>query len=250
MNSKLAVMGLHSPNFSKRKTIKGYGDGKIDTITPHIVVGNLSLFNILNIFTKKSRRASCTYAIDSKGLIGSGLSETLRPWTSSSRLNDNRAITVEIANKKGKGYPITDKAMNGFIDLCVDILTRYGKDELYYDPVKSKRHRGGNTMRITLHRWFKNKSCPGDYVVSKLPYICSEVTRRLRGPVEDVYPYLVRIKVKGLNIRREAGIRYPVVGLIKPGVYTIVDAVDSYGTMWYKLKSGVGWISSKYADKI
>ena len=60
-------------------------------------------------------------------------------------------------------------------------------------------------------------------------------------------PYLVRVTADVLNIRKDAGTNHPVVGKIRKNeVYTIVDEKNGWG----KLKSGVGWISLEYVDKI
>lgn len=59
--------------------------------------------------------------------------------------------------------------------------------------------------------------------------------------------FLVRIKTPVLNIRSGAGVKNKVTGQVKNGqVFTIVDVVDDWG----KLKSGVGWISLAYTDKL
>ena len=34
-------------------------------------------------------------------------------------------------------------------------------------------------MLITVHRWFANKSCPGDWLYSRLGNVADEVTKRL-----------------------------------------------------------------------
>ena len=59
--------------------------------------------------------------------------------------------------------------------------------------------------------------------------------------------YLVRVTADSLNIRKGAGTKYPIVGKItNKGAYTIVETVDGWG----KLKSGAGYISLKYTEKI
>lgn len=67
---------------------------------------------------------------------------------------------------------------------------------------------------------------------------------------EDVHnqfeSYKVKITASVLNVRKGAGISYPIVTTVKKDeVYTIVD--ESAG--WGKLKSGVGWICLDYAKK-
>lgn len=42
-----------------------------------------------------------------------------------------------------------------------------------------------------------------------------------------------------------------IVGIIQPGVYTIVsEAAGKGATLWGKLKSGKGWISLDFAKKV
>ena len=64
--------------------------------------------------------------------------------------------------------------------------------------------------------------------------------------------YLVKITANNLNIRAGAGTNYKYTGSITDhGVYTIVAEADGQGaTKWGKLKSGAGWISLDYAEKI
>ena len=60
-------------------------------------------------------------------------------------------------------------------------------------------------------------------------------------------PYLVKVTATALNIRKGAGTNYGVVGCIKDkGVYTIVEEKNGWG----KLKSGAGWISLSYTQKV
>ena len=65
-------------------------------------------------------------------------------------------------------------------------------------------------------------------------------------------PYKVKVNADALNIRKGAGTNYAIAGTIKnKGVYTIVAESDGKGaSKWGKLKSGVGWISLDYADKV
>ena len=67
------------------------------------------------------------------------------------------------------------------------------------------------------------------------------------SPATTFKPYIVRINVAALNIRKGPGTSYGITGCIRDrGVYTIVN--ESNG--WGKLKSGAGWISLKYTKKI
>ena len=64
-------------------------------------------------------------------------------------------------------------------------------------------------------------------------------------------PYKVQVKVTELRIRSGPGTDTEAQGVIEPGVYTIVEEADGPGAKrWGKLKSGAGWISLDYAEKI
>lgn len=63
--------------------------------------------------------------------------------------------------------------------------------------------------------------------------------------------YKVRVTAWGLNIRKGPGTSYPVVGCIRDkGVYTIVEEKMNGSTKWGRLKSGAGWISLGYTEKV
>lgn len=60
-------------------------------------------------------------------------------------------------------------------------------------------------------------------------------------------PYMVKVTVSALNIRKGAGVQYDKVGVIKDkGSYTIIEEKNGWG----KLKSEVGWICLKYTEKV
>lgn len=162
----------------------------IDTITPHCFVGQVDVKRGCDIFKPTSKQASCNYVVAKDGKIGLVVEEKDRSWCSSSSSNDNRAITVEIASDTKAPYAITSAALNGFIALCVDVMKRNGLNKLIYIPDKNQAliyTRKKGECLITFHRWFKNKACPGEYIISKIPYICAEVNKQLNGtsPIID-----------------------------------------------------------------
>ena len=164
-NSKLVSYTKISPNSSARTA-------KIDKITIHHMAGNLSVESCGEVFQNTSRQASSNYGVGTDGRIGLYVDESRRAWTSSNRENDNRAITIEVANDGGApDWHVSDKALTSTIDLCVDICKRYGIPALNYTGDKS-----GN---LTMHKWFASTLCPGPYLGGKFPYIAAEVNKRL-----------------------------------------------------------------------
>lgn len=64
-------------------------------------------------------------------------------------------------------------------------------------------------------------------------------------------PYTVKVSVTELRIRSGPGTDNASKGFIAPGVYTIVEEADGPGAKrWGKLKSGAGWISLDYTEKV
>lgn len=164
-NSSLVSYTKLSPNYSKRTA-------KIDKITIHHMAGNLSVETCGNVFATTTRQASSNYGVGSDGRVGLYVEEKNRAWTSSNRDNDNRAVTIEVANDGGApDWHVSDKALQATIDLCVDICKRNGIARLNYTGDKS-----GN---LTMHKWFAATSCPGPYLGGKFPYIAEEVNKRL-----------------------------------------------------------------------
>ena len=97
-NSPLVAYTKLSPNHSGQRT------HSIDRITPHCVVGQLSAESICGCFINTSRQASCNYGIGKDGRISLCVEEKNRSWCSSSRENDQRAITIECASDNFHPY--------------------------------------------------------------------------------------------------------------------------------------------------
>lgn len=178
-NSSLVDCTVLSPNHSGERT------HKIDRITPHCVVGQLSAEAIGACFPN-GREASCNYGIGYDGRKCLIVEEKNRSWCSSSSANDQRAITIEVASDKSSPYAFTNEAYNGLVELCIDICKRNGfkkvlwfgdKDKsLNYNPAKGE-------CVLTVHKWFANKSCPGDWLYSRMQKLADAINK---GLVENV----------------------------------------------------------------
>lgn len=177
-NSSLVSYTLLSPNHSGKRT------HSIDRITPHCVVGQLSAESICGCFTSSSVQASCNYGIGTDGRISLCVDEGNRSWCSSSNANDQRAVTIECASDKTHPYTMNDKVYQSLINLCVDICKRNGKTKLLWFGDKDKTlayEPKSGEMVLTVHRWFANKACPGDWLYNRLGDLAAKVTEKLGG---------------------------------------------------------------------
>ncbi|WNX86047.1 N-acetylmuramoyl-L-alanine amidase [Agathobaculum sp. NTUH-O15-33] len=176
-NSPLVVYTGLSPNHSGQRT------HAIDRITPHCVVGQLSAETICACFPA-GRDASCNYGIGTDGRVSLCVEEKNRSWCSSSSANDQRAITIECASDKTEPYAMNSAVYNSLIKLCTDICKRNGKKKLLWfaDKDKSLSYAPkSDEMVITVHRWFANKSCPGNWLYARLGDLAAKVTAALGG---------------------------------------------------------------------
>ena len=191
--SSLTDCKILSPNHSGKRT------HKIDRITPHCVVGQLSAESIGHCFDNKNRKASCNYGIAKDGRVCLIVDEDNRSWCTSSNSNDQRAITIECASDSKHPYAFTDACYNKLIDLTVDICKRYGKTKLVWISNKEQAlayEIKDNELLITVHRWFANKSCPGDWMMSKMEDYVEKVNNKLTSEEKSVTKSCVNMAEK------------------------------------------------------
>ena len=179
-NSPLAAYTNLSPNHSGQRT------HSIDRITPHCVVGQLSAESICGCFISPSRQASCNYGIGKDGRVSLCVEEKNRSWCSSSAANDQRAITIECASDLTHPYAMNSAVYTSLIKLCTDICKRNGKTKLLWLGDKNKTLNyapASDEMVLTVHRWYANKACPGDWLYIRLSDLAAKVTAALGTPV-------------------------------------------------------------------
>jgi len=192
-NSPLVTYTKISPNKTSPR------NHVLDTITIHCVVGQCTAKTVLNFshFTtyNPTSGASCNYAVGCDGSIGLCVDEGDRSWCTSNRDNDHRAITIEVASGTKHPYEVADAAYKALIDLLVDICKRN-------PSIGTLKWKGDKSLigkpdqqNMTVHRWFANKACPGEWLYSRHAQIAAEVNARLNGctvapskPVEDKKP--------------------------------------------------------------
>lgn len=313
-NSSMVAYTKLSPNHSGQRT------HSIDRITPHCVVGQCTAEGLGDWFAKSSTQASSNYGIDKDGRVGMYVEEKNRSWCSSSNANDQRAITIECASDTTEPYAFRDVVYQRLIELCIDICKRNGKNKLIWFGDKDKTlnyYPKSDEMILTVHRWFANKSCPGNWMYARMGDLANKVTASLSGstepenPTDDsqkikwyrvrkswadsktqkgaykildnakkcadqnpgykvfdadgkvVYepkaaepavkvPFLVKVSISDLNIRKGPGTDYGRVQFIPIGVYTIMEVKAGQGSKagWGRLKSGIGWLSLDFCQRV
>ena len=200
-NSPLVAYTKISPNKNSPR------NNVIDRITPHCVVGQCTVESLGNVFAPTSRQASSNYGIGSDGRIGMYVEEKDRSWCSSSRENDNRAITIECASDIVHPYAFKDIVYEKLIELCVDICERNVKTKLLWfdDKDKALNYKpASNEMVLTAHRWFAATACPGDWMYSRMGDLANEVTAALGGQMTNTNNVFYRVQVGAFNEKKNA----------------------------------------------
>lgn len=175
-NSTLAT--LHMP------AVKTYGKRKypITRVTIHHAACVTTARALGLYFQLPSSGGSANYGIGNDGQIVLMVEEEKAACTSNNRVNDNRAITIEVSNSERGGiWPVSDAALESLIALLTDICRR--------NPgIGRLKFTGDTSGNMTMHRWFASTGCPGAYLESKFPYIAEEVNRRLDAAEKAAQP--------------------------------------------------------------
>lgn len=200
-NSSLVSYTLRSPNYS-------VGRWCINRVTIHCVVGQVYIERLGQIFANPARQASSNYGVARDGLIGLFVDEKNRSWCTSSAWNDNQAVTIEVASDSFHPYAVTDAALKATIDLVADICRRNGKKRVIWIADKAKNLAyvpADDEILLSVHRFYANKACCGDYLFKRHSYIASEVNKRLQAPTWGVDDYVGGLYKYALNRAADAG---------------------------------------------
>lgn len=141
----------------------------ITNVTLHHMAGILTAQACGNIFARKGRGGSAHYGIGSDGLIGLYVDESCVAWHCGNWPNNQCSVGIEVSNSAlGGNWPISDQSLELIIKLVADVMQRNGIKE----AIKGKT--------LTWHSMFVSTTCPGDYMRSKMDYICDEVNKILK----------------------------------------------------------------------
>ena len=126
------------------------------------------------IFSRPSRQASANYGIGSDGRIALYVDESRRSWASSNAANDQRAVTIEVANSsRGGDWPVSAAAWNSLVTLCVDICRRNGIARLDWTGDAS------GSLTTTHEYVCRDRVLPARCLKARMPLLAKAVNERL-----------------------------------------------------------------------
>jgi N-acetyl-anhydromuramyl-L-alanine amidase AmpD len=177
-------------NLTKNKTTNR--THAIDTITIHCYVAQVTAKQGCDYFATTKNQCSANYVVGKDGSIGLSVEEKDRSWCSSSASNDHRAITIEVASDTTAPYAVTDAAFSALISLVADVCKRNNIKKLLWCADKSLV---GDIAKqnMTVHRWFANKECPGEYLYTRMGDIADKVNAKLDSSTTSSTLYRVQV---------------------------------------------------------
>lgn len=212
-----------------------YGIGRagklIEKVTIHHMAGILTARQCGNIFQNPERKASSNYGIGKNGEIGLYVNECDTSYADANLESNRTSVTIECSNEEIGGiWKVSDKVLKVLIELIVDIFKRN----------KIAKAIKGET--ITWHRMYTNTTCPGDYLLSKMDYICEEVNKKLGNTVNIGNSFYVNVTSEiGLNLREEPNTTSKILKTYEKGeTLTIFEVRENWG------RTNYGWVCLDY----
>lgn len=159
------------------------------------------------------------------------------------------SISIECCHPDATGK-FTNATTASAAELCAYLLKKYG---LSVDDLI--RHYDVTGKQCPL--WFVPTKYQSESVANaRWAGFKALVSQKMDGStdaVEQKASFKVKILDDALNIRKSAGVGYPITGVISNhGVYTIVETKTIGSAVWGKLKSGLGWVNigAKYVKRV
>ena len=91
----------------------------------------------------------------------------------------------------------------------------------------------------------------GEKILSILKAIISEGKVQFMESLTLSAPYMVRVSIPDLNIRRGPGTSYPKTGKFTgEGIFTVVEEKDGWGLLKVYAEKRDGWISLSFTTRI
>lgn len=169
VNIKVPAAASNYSNSSYRK--------KITNVCLHHMAGVLTAKQCGDIFARNGKKVSAHYGIGSDGKIGGYVDETCVAWHAGNWPENQCSVGIEISNSSlGGDWPVSDQSLQLAIKLVADIMKRNG----IKSAVKGKT--------LTWHSMYVATTCPGNYLRSKMDYICAEVNKILGGSTPTPTP--------------------------------------------------------------
>ena len=213
--------------------------------------------------------------------IWQNLDESLQNWTCTDGNGDGNAATIAIECIMKNSYDTESlKAMDNCARLTAYLCVKYNltTDDVYThtywlhmrdkdnvskcgnkDKICTARHSYKICPTFIIPQWDKFLALVNKYIAEMGGKVVVKPSTPTTSTSSNTLPYKVKVIDDYLNVRKNAGLNYPVICTIKKNeVYTIISEKqvknkDGSIATWGRLKSKVGWINvaeDKYIKKV
>lgn len=238
--------GANNPNL---KRYVGPDDGKLG------VNSNNNHWNT----AKPGGRQVCVHAFIGKDKDGNvctyqTLPFDIKGWHSGGSAN-NSYIGFEICEDDLSDKDYFNKVYKEAVEFTAYLCKKYNLDPTGKNVIIC--HQDGYKLGIAsdhgdVYHWFNKFGKTMEDVRKDVKKAMGVTTTVKTDTVKtnNTKSFKVRVKIKNLNVRKGPGKKYSVVCRCPVGSYTITETKTSDGYTWGKLKSGMGWIALKYAERL
>ncbi|HCJ37858.1 MAG TPA: hypothetical protein DHV37_05975 [Erysipelotrichaceae bacterium] len=168
-------------------------DAKISRITIHCSpqLSSERMIRVLKYFDN----TSYNYFIDKDGKVNEIISEQYGAWSTGSSENDNAAINIMCSlHREDDYYDISTNYMaeivfNSLIELCADIVKKYGYKQLLWNPNGDYNDAPDDAMIITMHKLVNpygvGQGCVPKLVEARFGELALRVTEEVKAESEE-----------------------------------------------------------------
>lgn len=158
-----------------------YTVGRQDSIKGIVIhhAASTSFSSIGQAFATPGRGGSAHYGVEANK-IAQYVKEENTAWHCGNWLGNSATIGIECTNSTGApDWKVSDATIQTVIKLVADIAKRNGISKLWLNP-------DADYPTLSGHRdWYGSATyCPGDYLYSKLQYICDKANEILNPPAK------------------------------------------------------------------
>lgn len=205
----------------------GRSGRRIEAITIHHMAGRLTAEQCGYIFQNPNRKASSNYGIGYDGSVGLYVDECNTSWCNSNWDSNCESVTIEVSDNDNSWY-VNDTTMEMLIKLVADIAKRNNLGTLV---------KGQN---VTWHSMFSNTTCPGDYLRSKIDYICEEANKINREDTEIKYNIGDAVDINGVYVSSDSTER------LNPAITrgTITRIIEEARNPYLLDDGNIGWVNN------
>lgn len=270
----LPSKGVNTMKIIEKLSVKNdcYKQGKTITVKGLMLHSVACPQPSAEVFANSWNKSGITVAVhgvlQADGTVYQCLPWNMRGWHAGGSAN-NTHIGVEMTEpacikyRSGSTFTCSDKAtaiaqVKGTYKTAVELFAYLCKKYRLNPTTAIISHKEGHAKGVASNHGDPDHLWKGLGLSYTMDTFRADVKKAMSGgnvdpdptPDTDNTPFVVRVTIENLNIRKGPGTSYDKVGYCPTGSYTIVETKVADGYTWGRLKSGAGWIALEYTERV